>query len=179
MGAYVALLRGINVGGHRKVPMADLRALAEEIGLVDVQTYVASGNLVFTSGQGGPALQKKIEKAIEGRFGFDVDVIVRSAKEWAIYRDGNPMRKESATHPNRVMITIGKRAATDTDIEALRKKAGPNERVERAGDAIWIWFGKGAGRSKMGTGPTIKEVWTTRNWRTVEALAEMLSAQSA
>ena len=177
MGAYVALLRGINVGGHRKVPMAELRALAEEIGLGDPRTYVASGNLVFTCALGAPTLEKKIEKAIEERFGFDVDVIVRSARQWAGYRDGNPMRKESEAYPSKVMLTIGKRAATDAYFAALRKKAGPNERVERAGDAIWIWFGDGAGRSKMGTGPTTKEVWTTRNWRTVEALAEMLSAQ--
>jgi uncharacterized protein (DUF1697 family) len=176
MGAYVALLRGINVGGHRKVPMAELRKLAEEIGLGDPRTYVASGNLVFTSGQSADALERKVEEAIEERFGFDVDVIVRSAKQWSAYRDGNPMRRDSEASPSKVMLTIGKRAATDADAEALRKKAGPNERVERAGDAIWIWFGDGAGRSKIGTGPTAKEVWTTRNWRTVEALGEMLSA---
>ena len=176
MGAYVALLRGINVGGHRKVPMAELRTLAGEIGLDDPRTYVASGNLLFTSDQSAAALEKKIEEAIEERFGFDVDVIVRSARQWAGYRDGNPMRKESEAHPSKVMLTIGKRAATDADIDALRRKAGPNERVERAGDVIWLWFGDGAGRSKMGTGPTAREVWTTRNWRTVEALGDMLSA---
>lgn len=179
MGGYVALLRGINVGGHRKVPMAELRALAGEIGLDDPRTYVASGNLVFTSGQSAAALEKKIEKAIEERFGFDVDVIVRSARQWAGYRAGNPMRKKSEAHPSKVMLTIGKRAATDADVEILRRKASASERVERAGGAIWLWFGDGAGRSKMGTGPTTKDVWTTRNWRMVEALGEMLWAQSS
>ena len=176
MGAYVALLRGINVGGHRKVPMADLRELAEAIGLGDVRTYVASGNLVFTSEGSTAALEKKLETAIKETFGFGVDVLVHSAQQWDEYRRRNPMRQESEAHPSKVMITIGRRAATDADVEALRKKAGANERVERAGDAIWIWFGDGAGRSKIGAGPSTKEVWTTRNWRTVEALGEMLSA---
>ena len=176
MGGYVALLRGINVGGHRKLPMAALRELASGLGLRDVSTYVASGNLVFASDESASALEKKLEQAIAERFGFDVDVIVRAAKQWAAYRAGNPMRQESEEQPNRVMMTIGKRAATAADVEALRTKASPNERVERAGDAIWIWFGDGAGRSKIATGPSSKEVWTTRNWRTVQALGEMLPA---
>ena len=71
----VALLRGINVGGNRKLPMAELKALAAELGLNDPRTYVASGNLVFESGLSGETLEKKLEAAIEKEFGFSVDVI--------------------------------------------------------------------------------------------------------
>jgi len=173
MGGHVALLRGINVGGHRKVPMAELRALAEELGLQNPRTYVASGNLVFDSDRKAPALETLLEQAIEKRFGFAVDVLVRSAAQWAMLRDGNPMPEESEREPNKVMMTIGREAPTDAQIEALRAKAAEDERVERVGEAIWIWFGSGAGRSKLGTG-LAKGVWTTRNWRTVETIAEML-----
>lgn len=176
MGRFVALLAGINVGGHRKVPMAELRELADRLGLTQVQTYVASGNLVFQSDEAGIALEQKLERAVADRFGFNVHVIVRSSGEWAQYVAGNPMREESERHPNLVMMTIGKRAATDVDVEALRAKASAKERVERAGDAIWIWFGDGAGRSKLGAGSSSKEVWTTRNWRTIASLADMLAA---
>ena len=173
MAGFVALLRGINVGGHRKVPMVELRALAEGLGLGCVRTYVASGNLVFEAEADEAELERRLEEAIAARFGFAVDVIVRSGKRWSGYAASNPFAEQSERQPNLVMMTIGKQSATDGDVEALRARASPNERVERAGDAIWIWFGDGAGRSKMGTG-TASGVWTTRNWRTVLALKEML-----
>jgi uncharacterized protein (DUF1697 family) len=176
MAAWIALLRGINVGGHRKVPMALLRETASGIGLIEPRTYVASGNLLFRSEEPAPALETRLETAIEQRFGFDVDVIVRSGAQWALYRAGNPFPGESDQQPNLVMMTLGKRAASDEDVAKLRQKASGNERVERVGDAIWIWFGNGAGRSKIAIGPTRTEVWTTRNWRTVDALARMLAA---
>ncbi|HEY0043367.1 MAG TPA: DUF1697 domain-containing protein [Allosphingosinicella sp.] len=174
MGGFVALLRGINVGGHRKVPMAELRALADGLGLARVRTYVASGNLVFDSEEDGAALEARLEGAIAGRFGFAVDVVVRSAEAWTALHRGNPMPEESAREPSKVMVTIGKRAATDADVAALRARASPNERVERVGEAIWLWFGDGAGRSKLGAAPAGKDVWTTRNWRTVAAIEAML-----
>ena len=161
MGAFVGLLRGINVGGHRKVPMAALRELAEAEGLRAVRTYVASGNIVFESDAEEGELETLLERAIADRFGFDVDVIVRSGSRWRGYAESNPFPEESTRAPNLVMMTVGKQAATDADIEALRGRAGANERVERREDAIWIWFGDGAGRSKLGAGEA-KGVWTTR-----------------
>ncbi|MFN3387920.1 MAG: DUF1697 domain-containing protein [Allosphingosinicella sp.] len=174
MGGYVALLRGVNVGGHRKVPMAALRDLAAALGLENPRTYVASGNLVFESGGSGAELEAMLERALEARFGFEVDVIVRSAAQWAGYRQGNPFPQESADTPNLVMIALGKQAPRQADVQALRAQAGPQERVEQVGDAIWIWFGGGAGRSKIGTGPA-RGVSTTRNWRTVVALDGMVN----
>lgn len=174
MGGQIALLRGVNVGGHRKVPMADLRSLAEALGLERPRTYVASGNLVFESGSSGGALEALIEKGLADRFGFAVDVIVRSAEQWADYRAGNPFPEESAAAPNLVMMALGKTAPRAQDVEAVRARAGPNERVEQVGDAVWIWFGDGAGRSKIGTGPA-KAVSTTRNWRTIVALDGMVN----
>ena len=152
--------------------MAGLKALAAELGLDDARTYVASGNLVFESRLGSDALEAKIEAAIEKKFGFAVDVVVRSAKQWSAYRAANPFPKESEATPNFVMLAIGKDKATEADAEALRARAAQDEKVELRGDAIWIWFGHGAGRSKIGGPP--KGVWTTRNWRTVVAIDQML-----
>ena len=174
MTLFVALLRGINVGGNRKLPMAELRALAEALELENPRTYVASGNLVFGSSLKREALETKLEGAIAEHFGFPVDVVVRSASEWAAYRAANPFPKESEASANLVMLCIGKESATDAQLEVLRSSAVENERVEMRGDAYWIWFGNGAGRTKIGTGSAKGSVWTTRNWRTVVALDEML-----
>jgi uncharacterized protein (DUF1697 family) len=173
MKPNVALLRGINVGGNRKLPMAELRTLAETLGLEAVRTYVASGNLVFRATGGAAALEALLEEAIKQSFGFSVDVMVRSKAQWSAYRKSLPFVDEVREKPNYAMLCIGKRPATDADVEALRARASDNERVERRDDAIWIWFGDGAGRSKIGTMPG-KSIWTTRNWRTVVALDEML-----
>ena len=174
MKKAVALLRGINVGGNRKVPMAQLRELAAGLGLQEPRTYVASGNLVFGSEEPPDALERKLEQAIEPRFGFAVDVIVRSAERWAAYCAQNPFPDESLRAPNLVMLVVGRQAADDAALAALRARASGEEKVERRGDAIWIWFANGSGRSKIGTGPG-KGVWTSRNWRTVLALQEMLA----
>jgi uncharacterized protein (DUF1697 family) len=72
------------------------------------------------------------------------------------------------------MLAVGKQDATKADVEALRARAAEDEKVELAGGAIWIWYGHGAGRSRIG-GPR-KGVWTTRNWRTVVAIDEMMRA---
>jgi uncharacterized protein (DUF1697 family) len=175
MGAMIALLQGINVGGHRKVPMAELRALAEENGLHAPRTYVASGNLVFESGEPAAKLESKLETAIASRFGFSVPVVVRTAVDWARTAAGNPFPEESAATPGLVLLVAGKQPADDHMVAALRAKAGANEKVERVGPDLWIWFGDGSGRSKLGTGPK-KGVWTSRNWRTVQALRDMAGA---
>jgi uncharacterized protein (DUF1697 family) len=173
MTAFVALLRGINLG-RRQVPMAELRALATALGLEKVRTYVASGNLLFESGQGAAALEKALEEAIAERFGFPVEVILRSAAQWRAIAAANPMPDETARAPSKVMMTIGKQTPTAADLAVLRDRASPDERVEQAGEALWFWFGEGAGRSKLPMHPPGKGVWTTRNARTVATLQEML-----
>ena len=172
MGTFIGLLRGINVGGHRKVPMARLREILEAAGLQGVRTYVASGNLVFEADAAASAVERVIEEAICGEFGFDVDVLVRPASEWQALRATNPFPRESAEDPAKVMVTIGRGTPSQADAAALSARAGPNEKVALSGGALWIWFGDGAGRSKIAAGPA-RGVWTSRNWRTVEALAEM------
>src|SRR6186997_1339114 len=90
MATYVALLRGINVGGARKLPMADLAALLTGLGLEDVRTYIASGNVVFRAPSGGRALASRIERAIEEATGLDVAVLLRTPAELAKVVERNP-----------------------------------------------------------------------------------------
>src|SRR3546814_7866311 len=85
MTIFIALLRAINVG-KRQVPMKELRVLAEELGFTDARTYVASGNLIFAGKGGAGVVEEKLEKVISKRFGFRVEVIVRTADEWPALR---------------------------------------------------------------------------------------------
>jgi uncharacterized protein (DUF1697 family) len=144
--------------------MADLRGLAEEAGFRDIRTHVASGNVVLTSEAPARTIEAILEHAIKRRFGFAVDVVVRSAEEWCAYLNGHPFAAEGDREPNLVMLCIGKQPATQEDAAALRARAGGRERVGLQGDALWLYFGDGSGPSKM----------TTRNLRSVRNIAAML-----
>ena len=87
---WVALLRGINVGGHRKLPMAELRGLLDGLGYADIATYIQSGNAVFTAAAEEPAIVEAVNAAILDRFGFEVPVILRGADELASIAAGHP-----------------------------------------------------------------------------------------
>lgn len=83
MTIFVALLRGINVGGHKRIKMADLKTMLESLGLNRVQTYIQSGNAVFESKEDEGSLSQRIEQEIQAVFGFDVPVILRTSQELA------------------------------------------------------------------------------------------------
>ncbi|HKJ01227.1 MAG TPA: DUF1697 domain-containing protein, partial [Longimicrobiales bacterium] len=110
---YISLLRGINVGGHKKIRMAELRALYSSLGFDPVRSYIQSGNVVFRGGRGGgPALSRKIEKAIADHFGFAVPVILRTAAEMAVVVEKNPFLAEGAD-PTKLHVTFLAEAASD------------------------------------------------------------------
>jgi uncharacterized protein (DUF1697 family) len=176
MGRHVALLRAVNVGG-RKLPMAELRALAAEIGWEGVQTYIQSGNLVFSAPGDRAALEAKLEVAIRERFGMEVPVVVRGAAEWARYPASNPFAEAAEKEPNRLMLLLSKRPPVDGAEAAIQAKAAAGEQVRRAGDAIWIHFPEGSGNSKLTPALIDRAIGspaTSRNYRTVIKLQEML-----
>jgi uncharacterized protein (DUF1697 family) len=177
MTTFIALLRGINVGGNRMLSMPKLRELCIEAGLPDVRSYVNSGNLVFTAKGKAERQEEVIEAAIETHYGFKVDVIVRSAKDWAGYASGNPFPEASEQHPHLVSLLVPKQPLGDEVIAALRSKASGEERVEKVGEVVWIYYAQGAARSKIGVIPGRIPV-TARNWRTVLKLQEMASANA-
>jgi uncharacterized protein (DUF1697 family) len=178
----VALLRGINVGGRNRVPMAELRALCADLGWPSVRSYIQSGNLVMAAVEPAPELEARLEQAIPARFGITVPVIARSADMWRGYTEANPFPRAAAAAPNLVMLALSKRPPADDAVEALRDRADAGERVERVGDAIWIDYREGVARSRVA--PSQLDRWvgspvTTRNWRTVLALREMLELPDA
>lgn len=171
---FIALLRGINVGGRNKLPMAELRELCSDLGWAEVRTYIQSGNVAFAA-DGEPArLETELAEAIERRFELSVQVVVRSASDWSAYVAGNPFPGASEREPNLVMLALSKERPRDDAVERLRERAEDGERVERVGDVLWIHFPNGSGRSKLAASDRIVgSPVTTRNWRTVLKLDEM------
>ena len=178
MAGFIALLRGINVGGHAKVPMAELRALAEGLGWEQARTWIQSGNLVFEARGKASRLEEALEKALEKHFGFAPAVIVRTASEWNKLASANPFPKESEAEPNRVMIGLSKHESRPGAAEAIESRAAAGERVREAGGALWFHYPQGAGTSKLTPALIDRSVGsplTARNWRTFLKLREMLS----
>jgi uncharacterized protein (DUF1697 family) len=178
MGKFVALLRGINVSGRNKVPMAELRALAEGLGLVDIKTYIQSGNLIFSADAEAAPLEAKLETAIADRFGIRIPVIVRSASQWPAYAAGNPFPDAAEAEPNRLMLMLSKAPLIADAENRLQERARNGERVKQVEDALWVHFPSGAGTSTLSPSLIDRFVGspvTARNWRTVVKLRDMLA----
>ena len=174
----VALLRGINVGGHRKVPMAELRALAQQAGLGDVETYIQSGNVVFTSAKAPEAVATTLEAAIEKKFGFFVDVVVRTQAQWAKYAAGSPYPQAAAERPNLLHLALSRKPPVKGAAEALQARCTGGETLTLVGDALWVDFAGGVARSKLTPAALDKALGSTvtaRNWKTVQQLAVLLA----
>ena len=175
----VALLRGINVGGNKKVPMAQLRALAEKLGWRDVATYINSGNLVFTAAGAPQALAQKLEAALGKEFGFDVAVIVRTGADWKRYAAGGAFADAEQQRPKALHLALSASVPPGSVSKDLQAFCRAGERVAVRGDALWIDFAGGVGTSKLTPAVLDRCVGspvTARNWRTVQELAAMLAS---
>ena len=173
---YIALLRAVNVGGC-KLPMAELREVCAELGWQQVATYIQSGNVVFEAAGPPAALETALELAVEARFGFARPVIVRNARQWAEYAEGSPFPDVEATTPNYLLLGLAKSPIADGIAEKLEARGVAGEQVRQTKDALWLWFPDGSGVSKLSPSAIDKAAGspvTTRNWRTVCKLQEML-----
>jgi uncharacterized protein (DUF1697 family) len=174
---FLALLRGINVGGRNRLPMAELRSLCEGLGWEDVRTYIQSGNLVFRAAAPAGRLEADLESGIEHRFGLAIPTMVRAAADWPAYVSGNPFPEASEREPNLVMLALSKAPPGPDAVEKLRGRASGGEHIVRVGDALWIHYAGGAARSRLSPALLDRLVGspvTTRNWRTVLELDRLV-----
>jgi uncharacterized protein (DUF1697 family) len=182
MPTYISLLRGINVGGHNKVPMERLRALCEGLGFEQVKTFIQSGNVVFKAAKGRPnELSLKIEKKILAEFGFPVSVVTRTTDELGKAIAGNPFVKESRAEPAKVHIAFLSEAPKAESVKKLKTLAPKTEQLRHSGQEIYLYYRDGMGKAKL-TGTVIERVLgvkaTARNWNTVTKLHEMAQKDS-
>lgn len=175
MEAFVALLRGINVGRGNRVPMAGLRTLLEQQGYEQVSTLLNSGNAVFCapSGIGGMA-HKAISHALVETFGISVPVIVKSAPQFAAVVAANPY---AVAEPSRLLVALASRAEDLNALAALEPLLFPSEALHIAEHAAYLHCPAGVSASKAASsllGKLGRGV-TTRNWSTVLKIAAALS----
>jgi uncharacterized protein (DUF1697 family) len=150
MTIQIALLRGINVGGHQPVAMSDSRDMATELGFNDARSLLQSGNLVFRSdGRLGADLERLLEAEAEKRLGIGADFMIRSAKEWKAVVARNPFRKEAERDPSHLVVMFLKSAPNAKDVKAVQAAIAGPEIIRADGRQVSIVYPAGIGRSRL------------------------------
>jgi uncharacterized protein (DUF1697 family) len=172
MATLIALLRGVNVGGHGKVPMPRLRELLTEDGYDNVQTYVQSGNIVLDTRKSPSSLAKALRKLIADEFDVDTPVIVRTRDEIAAVVDKNPLA-DVAEVPKLYQVTFYDDPVPKDLVKKFEGLVGENEQMVVDGRELYCWHADGAARSKLWNGIANTKLGTSRNWNTVTKLLAM------
>jgi uncharacterized protein (DUF1697 family) len=175
----VALLRGINVGGNKKVAMADLRKLALGMGFTDAQTLLQSGNLVLRGGgkATGAALEALLDAEAKKRLGLEIAFIVRAAGEWKQVVAQNPFPAEARHDPAHLLVMFLRTPPATAAVDDLRAAITGREVLRARGKEVYLVYPDGIGTSRL-TGAIIEKKLGTRatgrNWNTVLKLAALL-----
>jgi uncharacterized protein (DUF1697 family) len=177
MPVYVSLLRGINVGPHKRMRMEKLRSSCETLGLKQVKTFIQSGNLIFEAEKASPAaLSKKIEGQILTDFGFSVDVISRTRDEMDKIVRSNPLLKEKNIDPSKFHVVFLSELPDAAALTKLESLTLPPDRARCLGREIYFYFPNGVSGSSLWKHPldrVLSVSATMRNWNTVNKLYEM------
>ncbi len=176
----IAMLRGVNVGGHQKLDMATLRTLCGGLGLRDVQTYIQSGNVVFREEAGDPeAAARGLEDGIQKKFGFRPSVVVRTTSELRKVIANNPFAGRPEVEPNRLLAVFMASGPTRQAREQVLALPCEPEEMHIKGRELFVYYPNGMGRPKI---PLVRiekllQVASTgRNWNTVNKLLAMAEA---
>jgi uncharacterized protein (DUF1697 family) len=177
MSVHIALLRGINVGGHNKVGMSDLRDLFGELGLVGATSLLQSGNIVFQSDRlTGATLEHLLEEETAKRLKVSVEYLIRGATEWETIVARNPFPEEAKGDPGHLVVMFLKTAPSAKTVDTLQAAIQGPEVIRCDGRQLYIVYPAGIGRSKL-TNALIEAKLgsrgTGRNWNTVIKLAAL------
>ena len=179
MTTYIALLRGVNVGGNKMIAMADLRALLTRLGFKDVKTVLQSGNVVFRApAQPTDKLEARLEREVEKALGLKADFHVRTADEWQALVGANPFGPAAKKDPARLLVTCYKAPLDAASVKAVQAAIAGPEVLHADGRHLYMVYPDGMGNSKaavlvgrkLGAG-------TARNWNTVLKLAALCGEQ--
>lgn len=173
---YAALLRGINVGGRKKVPMAALREMLADLGYADVVTHLQSGNAVFTSPRRSPqALARAIAGRITAELSMDVKVIIRTGGELADVIARSPLPDDPRS-PSRYFVAFLSAAPPQAEADALTSMTFDPDQIWISGAEAFLWCPAGVADTKLTNNfleKRLKVTATSRNWNTVLKLAEL------
>lgn len=175
----VLLLRGVNVGGHHKLPMATLRAVLEDLGGTEVRTYIQSGNAVLRADPAG--LAERVEAALEAAVGFSVPVMVREGAAVQALAQGHPLAGEGLAD-KLLYVAFLSRTPDPEAVAALDPDRSPPDRYVVRGSELFVAFPGGMARSRLTADWVDRRLGVTSTWRnlaTVRALAGLVAASHA
>lgn len=166
------------MAGHNKIKMADLLALYKKLGFKDSETFIQSGNVIFSNPENipVPGIASKIEEAIRKKFGYSIPVIIRTPEEFREIIAINPFTGEQNYNPERLAVIFLYKKPEEAQIEKVKNIEYPPDKFKIAGKEIFIYCPDGFGRSKIYTGffeNKMKVTGTGRNWNTVNTLLEI------
>jgi uncharacterized protein (DUF1697 family) len=177
MTKFIALLRGINVSGQKKIKMSELQLLFEKLGFQDVETYIQSGNVVFsTKEKSGEKLEAKISSGIKAKYGFDVQIIVITPEEIEFVLKNNPFLKKKKDS-EKLYVTFLSKAPTAECVKKLKAIDYSPEKFILDGKFIFLTLPSGYGKARLNNNffeKKLKVFGTTRNIKTVMTLLEMV-----
>ena len=173
---FVALLRGINVSGQKRIKMSDLKTLFEEVGFQNVETYIQSGNVIFSANEkSNKKLEDKISSAIKTKFGFDVHLVVVTPEEIDHVIQSNPFPKKKKDAEKLYVTFLSENPSTE-NIKKLNAIDYSPEEYIIDGRYIYLFVPNGYGKAKLNNNffeNKLKVFGTTRNWNTVNKLFEL------
>lgn len=177
MEAIISILRGINVGGKNKIPMAELKGLYEKAGFKNVTTYIQSGNVVFSTDKPDlKSLPDKIQQFIFKKYGFKVPIIVRTIDEMQKVADTNPMLKNKSLDKEKMHVTfLSDKPQKEHQEKIAAYQYKPDEYII-GGKEVFVYCPQGYGNTKLSNTffeNKLKVSATTRNWRTVNELLKI------
>ncbi len=177
MKTYISILRGINVGGQRIIKMDALKALYQELGFKNIDTYIQSGNVIFQHTNSNEVeLRNLIQNKIKTAFDFDVPVIVLSAVKLNSIISNNPFAHNSDKNTAYLHITFLAEQPEDFDTVSILSKKSDSEEIHLTQDAIYLYCPNGYGKTKLTNNfieSKLKVQATTRNWKTTLKLQDM------
>ena len=173
MTVFIALIRGINVGGHKKLRMADVKASCESLGWRDVRTHLQSGNIVFRTAKKDRA---RLAKELEGALGVEARVLLRDADELAKVIAANPMPEAAQRGPSHFIVVFLSAQPAAAAMQSLRDAYAGPETLHLHGSELYIEYGDDMGTSKLSNALIERKLGvagTARNWNTVTKLLEL------
>lgn len=179
MQRYVSILRGINVSGQKKIKMDDLAALFESLGFANVTTYIQSGNVVFDEPTGeAEKITQKIEQAIQESYGFEVPVLLRTRVEMDTIIKTNPFLQDKKLDISKLHVTFLERPPAESVIQKFNPGSLGQDRYAIKDVEVFLYCPGGYGKTKLSNNFFEKQLGvraTTRNWKTVNVLTDMVN----
>ncbi len=177
MPIFVSMLRGINVGGNKRIKMDELRKSLEAAGFEDVKTYIQSGNVIVKTAKGSPAaISKQMEECISKRFGFQVSVISRTLGEIGKITAGNPFLGQRGIDPDKLHVAFLSESPATAGLNKLADLTKAPDQARCVGKDLFLYLPNGVSQSSLWRTPLDRVLSvnvTMRNWKTVNALHQM------